>query len=445
MEHASANPARVLVMEADEQRAAELSCRLRFLNYEPVLPGTGSAAPGLAADDSIALMLGDTIVGGELERAVQDLLKSRPDLPVLVACNDSSMAASMDERESWQLDMPIRRSQLSHLLKRAERFDGRDQRQRLTGKSLTIRKVRELIERVAEFDTNVLVTGESGTGKEVVARTVHDLSPRAEQPFVPINCGAIPAELLESELFGHEKGAFTGAVSTRVGRFELAEGGTLFLDEIGDMTLPMQVKLLRVLQERTFERVGSNRTRRCDVRIVAATHRNLTAMVAEGSFREDLFYRLNVFPIDMPPLCKRRSDLPQLLDELLGRQHGTGDELRLSAPALDALARYPWPGNIRELGNLVERLAIMHPDGEIALDDLPAKYRNAPPLAHDEGAAADASLPDTVNLKDYLQQVERDLIAQAMARCEGVVARAARELKMQRTTLLEKINKYAIQ
>ncbi|MGB5581697.1 MAG: sigma-54 dependent transcriptional regulator [Woeseia sp.] len=437
-------PAKVLVMEADQSRAAELSSRLRYLNYEPVVADNVDAVESAQQDDSIAIMLGDTMVGGELERAVKDLLSSRPNLPVLVASSDTKVDATFNERQAWHFDMPMRRAQLSNLLKRAERFEGQEQRQRLTGSSSTIRKVREMIERVAEFDTNVLVTGESGTGKEVVARTVHDLSPRADKPFVPINCGAIPAELLESELFGHEKGAFTGAVSTRVGRFELAEGGTLFLDEIGDMTLPMQVKLLRVLQERSYERVGSNRTRSCNVRIVAATHRDLTVMVKEGTFREDLYYRLNVFPIEMPPLCKRRSDLPLLLNELLGRQHDVSGTLRLTAAALDALVRYPWPGNIRELGNLVERLAIMHPDGEIDLSELPEKYRNAPAI--EEAAPVDdvADLPEAICLKDYLQVVERELIEKALGRCDGVVARAARELKMQRTTLLEKIAKYGI-
>ncbi|NNE60040.1 MAG: sigma-54-dependent Fis family transcriptional regulator [Woeseia sp.] len=444
MNTAGNHPARVLVMEADKGRAAELSSRLRYLKYEPVVANDADSIKQLAADNSIAVMLGDTTVGGELERAAKELMASRPELPVLVTDNDSSRSEFFGNCEPWHLDSPIRRSQLSYLLKRAERFEGCEKRQRLTGNSTTIRKVRELIERVAEFNTNVLVTGESGTGKELVARTVHDLSLRADKPFVPINCGAIPAELLESELFGHEKGAFTGAVSRRVGRFELAEGGTLFLDEIGDMTLDMQVKLLRVLQERTFERVGSNQSRNCNVRIVAATHRDLRAMVADGSFREDLFYRLNVFPIEMPPLCKRRSDLPQLLEELLLQQGGAHGTLRLSSAAFDALARYPWPGNIRELGNLVERLAIMHPEGEIDLDDLPQKYRDGQLPAADGSCSPPKNLPDDVNLKDYLQLVERELIEKALARCDGVVARAARELNMQRTTLLEKIGKYAI-
>jgi sigma-54 dependent transcriptional regulator, flagellar regulatory protein len=442
MPHAAQCQAKVLVMEQDANRAAELSHRLRFLNYEPVVAAGAGCIERFSAESGIAVMLGDTIVGGELESAVRDLLSTRPNLPVLLA--SAAPKPEFVAKEAWPLELPIRRSQLSQLLTRAERYEVRDQRQRLTGSSSRIRKVRTLIEQVADFDTNVLVTGESGTGKELVARTIHDLSARAGRPFVPINCGAIPPDLLESELFGHEKGAFTGAVSSRVGRFELAEGGTLFLDEIGDMSLPMQVKLLRVLQERTFERVGSNETRECNVRIIAATHRDLPAMAAEGTFREDLFYRLNVFPIDMPPLCKRAADLPQLLEELLVQhQPGVDQRLRLTPAALDALARYPWPGNIRELGNLVERLAIMFPEGEIDLSDLPQKYQvaaAAPALDSEPAATA----PGTADLKQYLQDVERELIAQALENAGGVVAKAARILKMQRTTLLEKINKYGI-
>jgi Response regulator containing CheY-like receiver, AAA-type ATPase, and DNA-binding domains len=202
-----------------------------------------------------------------------------------------------------------------------------------------------------------LILGESGTGKEVVARNVHFLSERKDGPFIPVNCGAIPGELLESELFGHEKGAFTGAISARKGRFELAEGGTLFLDEIGDMPLQMQVKLLRVLQERTFERVGGNKPLQCNVRIIAATHRNLETMISEDKFREDLYYRLNVFPIDSPALRQRKDDIPLLLQELNSRIQGDGVEgVRFTEQAIASLMEHEWAGNVRELSNLVERL-----------------------------------------------------------------------------------------
>ena len=245
-----------------------------------------------------------------------------------------------------------------------------------TGSSESIRLVNRLICQVAEFDSNVLILGESGTGKEVVARAIHDSSPRRARPFIPINCGAIPAELLESELFGHEKGAFTGALAARKGRFEVADGGTIFLDEIGDMNPTMQVKLLRVLQERVFERVGSCLPQRCDVRIIAATHCDLEQAIINGTFRADLFYRLNVVPIDMPPLRERGEDLPLLIAALAERIQASGrPRVQFSAPALEALKAYRWPGNVRELGNLIERLSIQCQSRAVGIADLPPRYR----------------------------------------------------------------------
>lgn len=436
---------KVLVVDGDSKRTDALCDRLRFLNFEPV-NGLETLEP---LTDSVAIMLGDVSGGSDSADHLINIAKTHSSLPILKLDHDDLSGDGLPTFESaqiWALDAPLRRSQLEYLLHKAVRYRGKERRRsRITGNSTSIRNVRAMIEQVAEFDTTVLITGESGTGKELVARTVHDLSRRSDQPFVPVNCGAIPPELLESELFGHEKGAFTGAITSRKGRFELAEGGTLFLDEIGDMSLEMQAKLLRVLQERTFERVGSNQSRRADVRIIAATHRNLVEASATGDFREDLFYRLNVFPIRMPPLRKRASDLPALLDELLV-QHGEDESggLRLKADAIGALARYPWPGNIRELSNLVERLAIMHPDGEIGLDALPEKYRefasSAP--ADDAGNAIEF---DNLNLKEHLGQIERNLIRKALEQADGVVAEAARQLNLRRTTLVEKLGKYGIE
>jgi len=328
-----------------------------------------------------------------------------------------------------------------------------------TGSSAGIRTLIELIGQVGPFDTSVLILGESGTGKERVARSIHAHSSRSDGVFVPVNCGAIPSELMESELFGHEKGAFTGALSTRKGRFELAEGGTLFLDEIGDMSLDMQVKLLRVLQERSFERVGGNRTIRCDVRIVAATHRDLKQAVAEGRFREDLYYRLNVFPLEVPALRNRMVDLPVLIDELVTEvERNSGATVRFSAACMRQLTCHRWPGNVRELANLVERMAIMHPGRTIEPADLPNDYRgDVPDDPRLEMAAAasvfdafeDAQAPEpvedaelSVDLKEHLQQIERELIEHALQRSKGVVAEAARMLNVGRTTLVEKIRKY---
>ncbi len=425
--------AKVLVLDADRKHAAELVNRLRFLDYDPII---GDSAEAFEEDVTAVIIDGDG--SDAIRRTAGEIRSQHPGLPFLCLSADSQP----EDGPNWSVDLPLTRAHLERLLNRAERYQGAERRHRITGNSHPIREVRRLIEQVADFDTNVLITGQSGTGKELVARTIHELSDRADKPFVPINCGAIPADLLESELFGHEKGAFTGAISARTGRFELAEGGTLFLDEIGDMSLDMQVKLLRVLQERTFERVGSGKSQRCDVRIVAATHRDLPAAVEAGEFREDLFYRLNVFPIEMPPLYRRVSDLPQLLDELLiahrGAQQG---ELRVSPEAIQVLANYSWPGNIRELSNLVERLAIIKPEGVIGVEDLPPKYREAGPATAPNNVTEAMQLTNA-NLKDSLQSLEQDLIAQAMQASDGVVAQAARLLNMRRTTLVEKIGKY---
>jgi sigma-54 specific flagellar transcriptional regulator A len=362
------------------------------------------------------------------------------------------------------------------------------------GTSAPIRAVNHLIRQVAAFDSTVLILGESGTGKEVAARAVHDCSPRRDRPFIPVNCGAIPSELLESELFGHEKGAFTGALAARKGRFELAEGGTLFLDEIGDMNPAMQVKLLRVLQERTYERVGSCHSQRCDVRIIAATHRNLEESIAKGSFREDLYYRLNVVPIEMPPLRERGSDLPVLIKALSERITASQRHLvRFSPAAVAALQMYRWPGNVRELGNLIERLTIQCSGQEIGVEHLPARYRPENWVAPvQEAAASDASLGDTgtalisgikfaqtpevaatpapeapaseagadlspeladllfelpaggMDLRNHLETLERKLITRALEAAEGTVAQAARLLGLRRTTLVEKLRKYGL-
>ncbi|HEU4531904.1 MAG TPA: sigma-54 dependent transcriptional regulator [Steroidobacteraceae bacterium] len=337
-----------------------------------------------------------------------------------------------------------------------------------TGPSNAARAVREQIAQVARFNTTVLVLGESGTGKEVVARQIHLLSNRTSGPFVPVNCGAIPAELLESELFGHERGAFTGAISSRQGRFEIAQGGTLFLDEIGEMSPHMQVKLLRVLQSRSFERVGSSQTLEADVRIIAATHRDLEGEVRAGRFREDLYFRLNVFPIQMPALRERTHDFPALVQsfhqhlELRGHVPVTFDD-----SALAALTCHAWPGNIRELENLLERLSVMQPGAQLGAHDLPERYRPlglaaaciesvtgipaAPPaieqpepeaLAPAREARTRIPLPaGGVCLKTLLAELERDLVEQALLRADGVVSRAARLLKLGRTTLLEKMRK----
>lgn len=368
------------------------------------------------------------------------------------------------------VEIPFKYRQLLHALHLAEvhiqtkvdagRNRGPELFRSLVGNSRAVQRVRKMIEQVADSDATVIILGESGTGKEVVARNLHYYSSRRDKPFVPLNCGAIPGELLESELFGHEKGAFTGALSTRQGRFEMAEGGTLFLDEIGDMPLAMQVKLLRVVQERVFERVGSNKSIRTNVRIIAATHRNLEKEIAEGRFREDLYYRLNVFPIEMPPLRERVEDIPLLINELITRlEHEQHGSVRLTPAAIAALCQYPWSGNVRELSNLMERLVIMHPYGVVDVRDLPEKFRgnvqtaesnvvefvNNDEFAELVDAHSDMQLPqDGIDLKEHLTQLEYSLIKQALEESDGIVAHAAKRLRMRRTTLVEKMRKYGL-
>jgi sigma-54 specific flagellar transcriptional regulator A len=357
------------------------------------------------------------------------------------------------------------REQYSHSEGRSERRDIQLFRS-LVGTSRHIQQVRELIMQVADKDVSVLILGESGTGKEVVARNLHYHSSRRNKPFVPVNCGAIPAELLESELFGHEKGAFTGAIASRPGRFELAEGGTLFLDEIGDMPLSMQVKILRVLQEHTYERVGSNKTQQTNVRIIAATHKNLENMIEDGGFREDLYYRLNVFPIEMPSLRERVEDLPLLLNELIARlENEKRGSIRFNSAAIMSLCRHEWHGNVRELANLVERLAILFPYGVVGVNELPKKFRHFEDDEEEALAAASepgddlaqemmppanlesaALLPvNGLDLREYLSDLESSLIQQALDDANGVVARAAEKLNIRRTTLVEKMRKYNLQ
>ncbi|NKX20172.1 sigma-54-dependent Fis family transcriptional regulator [Alteromonadaceae bacterium A_SAG2] len=426
--------------------------------------------------------------------AVSNLVEKFPHIP-FVALVESNTQASASCNLVSVIATPLTYPVLTQAIHRCQEYSRRKPGlsraagtktrlfRSLVGKSEQIQIVRRLVEQVAPTDATVLILGESGTGKEVVARNVHFLSERKDGPFIPVNCGAIPGELLESELFGHEKGAFTGAISARKGRFELAEGGTLFLDEIGDMPLQMQVKLLRVLQERTFERVGGNKPLQCNVRIIAATHRNLETMISEDKFREDLYYRLNVFPIDSPALRQRKDDIPLLLQELNSRIQGDGVEgVRFTEQAIASLMEHEWAGNVRELSNLVERLTILYPGEIVDIADLPEKYQYGDVQAYEpdypeemlereafnalfaEAAAQEpdedvneqsheglngmvsSSLPEEgVNLKEYLSELEVNLIKQALENQDWVVARAADKLGMRRTTLVEKMRKYDIQ
>jgi len=478
--------AKMLVIEDDESIRLQLTTILEFIGEHALVIHSNQVDSVKWTTEWSACILGG-IRDADRAAVVMKKIHDAIQIPILTLGENTGAMCELPHFIG-ELVFPLNYTQLTDALHHCAIFLGKQSSEYLAGHQSTlfrslvgdsdgIKEVRHLIEQVAVTEANVLILGESGTGKEVVARNVHYHSDRRKGPFVPINCGAIPAELLESELFGHEKGAFTGAITARKGRFELAEGGTIFLDEIGDMPMPMQVKLLRVLQERCFERVGGNSTIKVNVRIIAATHRNLDSMIDDGEFREDLFYRLNVFPIEMPALRERNHDIPLLLKELMSRMESEGGKaIRFSPRAVDSLMEHSWPGNVRELANLVERMVILFPNKLVDVTNLPTKYRysdipefqpeynaNSNSIEEqerdvlssifssdfsiaEEGDKSEArgfGLPeDGLNLKEHLAGLEVGLINQALDMQDGVVARAADMLEIRRTTLVEKMKKY---
>ena len=398
------------------------------------------------------------ISGLELVRQIRDI---HPDLPCIVVTGYGSAESSLDALRAgafWYLEKPFDQAHLDVVRRLVEQAieHGRlkaenrilqsqlHQRYRfenIVGSSPELRAVLDVVEKVADTDSTVLITGESGTGKELIARALHYNSRRADRMFVTVNCGAIPEELLESELFGHVRGAFTNAVSHREGRFSIANGGTVFLDEIGDMSPNLQVKLLRVLQDQTFEPVGSSKTLKVNVRLIAATNQDLEYAIREKRFREDLYYRLNVIPIEIPPLRERREDIPLLVQhflEAMNREKGKGGAITVSKEALERVYDHDWPGNVRELENLIERLVILRGEGEIQIDDLPPAFRKGP-ATPPPGAPRIPSggLP----FNEVVDRFEADLILQALEQTHWNKNRAAQLLGLNRTTLIEKIKK----
>lgn len=476
----------ILILDENERRARLTADLLTFIGEQCEVITESQLASKCVPEDVVTCCVLGALASGEHE----NIVRSQPAIPFLLL-GDTLKYLFEQKNVIGLLSEPFTYSVVTQQVRDCQeykrlmprpaqatdgnKFDG------LIGSTEPMNQIRFLIGQVAGKDANVLILGDSGTGKEVIARNVHLLSSRASGPFVPVNCGAIPGELLESELFGHEKGAFTGAISSRKGRFELAQGGTLFLDEIGDMPLQMQVKLLRVLQERVYERVGGNKPIKADVRIVAATHRSLENMIEDGKFREDLFYRLNVFPIESPSLRDRVDDLELLIQEFIARfekEHKA--RFNLTDRALDSLKQHLWPGNVRELGNLVERLLIMFPNQMVDVHDLPPRYCHtdeAPFVPEypdeilerqalidifaenddpeDDGSddfvmsamtIADPTTmmlpPEGIDLKEFLAELEVNLIEQALQSTDYVVARAAEQLNLRRTTLVEKMRKY---
>jgi sigma-54 specific flagellar transcriptional regulator A len=466
----------ILIVGTPSERVTRLCCIFEFLGEQCEIVSNESFTSLIEQSRYRAVVILTDDIASDSIKNIAAIVPWQPML--LLGDTDANLSNLLGTIEE-----PINYPQLTELLHFCQVF-GQAKRQHtltsgnqtklfrsLVGRSEGIAKVRHLINQVSSSDATVIVLGQSGTGKEVVARNIHYLSERRDGPFIPVNCGAIPAELLESELFGHEKGSFTGAISARKGRFELAEGGTLFLDEVGDMPLQMQVKLLRVLQERVFERVGGSKTIAADVRIIAATHRDLETMIIDNSFREDLYYRLNVFPIEMPALSERRDDVPLLLHELVSRVFNEGrGKVRFTQRAIESLKEHNWSGNVRELSNLVERLTILFPGGLVDVNDLPHKYRyidvpeycvevseeqlerdalasifsDEEPVEIPETRFPSELPPEGVKLKDLLAELEIDMIRQALEQQDSVVARAAEMLGIRRTTLVEKMRKYGL-
>ncbi len=455
------HPRRVLIVEDDHAIQTLLHRVLESEGWEVAQAATGTDALSHLARQGADLVLTDlqlpdmdgvaviermlaldpcltTIVMtgfGTVERAVEamragavDFIRKPFDLKLLVAAVNQAVVSQ-----------PVRRP----IPPARAAATGSDRATGLVGESPAMRALVEFVRKVADSDSTVLIFGESGTGKEVLARTLHAQSRRHREPLVPVNCGAIPETLLESELFGHERGAFSGAHQARAGRFELAHGGTLFLDEIGEMPLPLQVKLLRALQERCFERVGGTRSVKVDVRIIAATNADLDAAVRDGRFRKDLYYRLNVIPITVPSLRQRRSDIPLLVRYFLQRLNSRkgASVLGVDDHAMSCLAQYDWPGNVRELENLIERLVVLKGEGMIEVADLPEVFHGARPAPGPRASVPAALSQEGIDLMMELEQYENHLILKALNQAGGITSKAARLLRLNRTTLVEKLKR----
>ncbi|PKN13751.1 MAG: Fis family transcriptional regulator [Deltaproteobacteria bacterium HGW-Deltaproteobacteria-4] len=446
---------RILVVDDEASLREVLTIMLQREGYDVETAADGATAQALLRESDFDLIISDIkmpkITGLELLRFV------REHAPETMMIMITAFSTSEDAVEAMKLGAfdyitkPFRNDEIrlivrNALERRALRQENQTLRQELSqrysfanmvGKSEPMQQVYELISKVAPSKANVLVTGESGTGKELVAKAIHFNSPRRDHPFVPVNCGAIPETLLESELFGHEKGAFTGASGQKAGLFEVANSGTIFLDEIGELPASMQVKLLRVLQEREFRRVGGTKDLPVDVRLIAATNKDLATETKEGRFREDLYYRLNVIHIPLPPLRERSEDIPLLINHFY--QSHAGHDVKISDAALRLLLDYPWPGNIRELHNVLERCLVLGSAESIGVDCLPPQVRDAAAgtLLHD--------LPeDGLDLDAYLAAIERELLLKALERSNNVRTRAAELLKMSFRSIRYRLAKFGL-
>jgi DNA-binding NtrC family response regulator len=450
----------ILVVDDDTKCREFIKAFLTYKGYRVSLAVDAMEALKIMESATFDLVVTDLMMPGMNGLAFLKRLKAeQPDLVVIVSSAFSSAESTENLLQAGAyscLDKPFDLQELESLLQRAleqapvpsksagkPTVKNRKLMDNIIGESPKMRSLLELVEKVADSDSTALILGESGTGKELIAQAIHKLSNRKNNNFVPVNCGAIPEDLLESELFGHVKGSFTGAIANRVGRFAMADKGTLFLDEIGDMPTSLQVKLLRVLQSREIEPVGGSCSRKVDTRIIAATHQNLEELVASKLFREDLFYRLSVIPIVVPPLRERKEDIPLLVESFLKRmnQEKHRQISGIAPDALQALCEYQWPGNIRELENLMERLVIIKGSGTITLADLPEKFvANRQPAARPPVKAI--TLPTAgINFNDVIEEFENSLIMDALEKTQGNKKEAAELLNLKRTTLIEKLKK----
>lgn len=427
-------------------------------DYNVITAGNADEALLKAQTESITCALVDLVLPGikgvELVRKLKEI---SPDMVCIVMTGFGTISSAVEAMRSGAfhyLTKPFELDDIRQLVAKAIehqklktenqelrfQLQGKYKFDNIIGQSSGMQGVFQLISKVADTDSTVLVLGESGTGKEMVARAMHYNSSRANHPLITVNCAAIPEELLEAELFGHLKGSFTGAIATRIGRFEAAHGGTIFLDEIGDMSPKLQVKLLRVLQERKFEPVGSTQSKKIDVRIIAATHQDLDKAMRQGRFREDLYYRLNVIPVKIPALRERNDDIPLLAKHFLDKyNNNNGRRVEgFTQRALDTMQGYPWPGNVRELENLVERIVVLKGGGDIDVEDLPGQILNRKP----QYQSPDVDIPeDGLSFKHAVSSFENALILRALEKTGGNKNKAASLLKLNRTTLVEKIKK----
>ena len=456
---------KILIVDDDLNTLAQLARAFRMEGLEAVVAESAETALQRLRENGVDAVVSDVVMPGTSGLELLEVIRrERPDLPVVMISGQATIEIAVRATRSGAIDFlekPVSAQKLLVTVENAVRLrrleeENVELRRQVGGqvgdgellfRSPAMQRVASQVELVAPTDSTVCILGETGVGKELVARAIHRTSPRRDSPFVQLNCAAVPAELIESELFGHEKGSFTGAVSRHIGKFEAASGGTLFLDEIGDMPAPMQAKLLRVLQERQFERIGSHRVISADVRVVTATNKDLRRLIAAGQFREDLLHRIYVFPVAVPPLRERLEDVP-LLAEHFAREialRNNWKEARIAPEALERLARYGWPGNVRELGNVVERALILARGGEIT-GPLVDELRGTAP-----GASGRASSRDSGQfgfrgrpLKETMEEVERQVVLEALEQHGYQIAPTARTLGLERSHFYKKCRQLSI-